>query len=120
MQIYCAGVWHNFALCAAAWASILLLPWLLLPLYATSEGALVVASVLPGSPLEGALTAGARVLAIDDCPLLRLDDWAACLRASAQNTSWHQTGFCVPAATLASTRRRPSSGARVSQCERAQ
>lgn len=35
------GVWHNFVLCVAALAFLLLLPVFLFPLYSTGSGALV-------------------------------------------------------------------------------
>ena len=41
LQIVTAGVFHNTLLCGACWLLAALLPWLLLPMYATGQGAVL-------------------------------------------------------------------------------
>ena len=41
LQVICAGVWHNVALCCLCWLLALSLPFTLAPLYATKQGAIV-------------------------------------------------------------------------------
>lgn len=40
-QLVCAGVWHNVVLCGMCWAVAVTVPWLLLPMYRTGQGAVV-------------------------------------------------------------------------------
>lgn len=41
LRIYCAGVWHNFVLVMLGLVLLWSLPYLLVPIYATGQGAVV-------------------------------------------------------------------------------
>jgi hypothetical protein len=41
LQVICAGVWHNVALCCLCWLLAMSLPLALAPLYSTKQGAIV-------------------------------------------------------------------------------
>ncbi|XP_006627811.1 membrane-bound transcription factor site-2 protease isoform X1 [Lepisosteus oculatus] len=102
LRIFCAGVWHNFVLCVAALAFLLLLPLFLFPFYYTGAGALIT-EVVEDSPASGprGLFVGDLVTWLEDCPVRSVDDWHACVREISHRA---QAGYCVNAATLQDTR----------------
>ncbi|KAM9333047.1 LOW QUALITY PROTEIN: membrane-bound transcription factor site-2 protease [Pholidichthys leucotaenia] len=98
LRIFCAGVWHNFVLCLAALAFLVLLPLLLFPMYSTGAGALVT-EVVQGSASDGprGLSVGDIVTGLEDCPVRGVEDWTSCLSHFSHTP---QTGYCVPVASL--------------------
>ncbi|KAK9817848.1 hypothetical protein WJX72_003051 [[Myrmecia] bisecta] len=80
LRVVCAGVWHNAVLCVLCWLLALMLPWLLLPLYSTGQGA-VVRFAHPGSPLAQHLAPGDVITAVNQCPIKGSADWVHCLRS---------------------------------------
>ncbi|XP_053268334.1 membrane-bound transcription factor site-2 protease [Pleuronectes platessa] len=98
LRIFCAGVWHNFVLCLVALAFLFLLPIVLLPMYSTGGGALVI-EVVQGSAADGprGLSVGDIVTGLEDCPVRGVEDWSSCLSHLSHSP---QTGYCVPVASL--------------------
>ncbi|XP_060949655.1 membrane-bound transcription factor site-2 protease [Limanda limanda] len=98
LRIFCAGVWHNFVLCVVALAFLFLLPIVLLPMYSTGGGALVI-EVVQGSAADGprGLSVGDIVTGLEDCPVGGVEDWSSCLSHLSHSP---QTGYCVPVASL--------------------
>ncbi|XP_062841539.1 membrane-bound transcription factor site-2 protease [Trichomycterus rosablanca] len=98
LRIFCAGVWHNFMLCVVAVCFLLLLPFLLFPVYYTGAGALVT-EVMEGSPSSGprGLFVEDLVTSLEDCAVRGVDDWHSCIQQIAHQP---QRGYCVHEATL--------------------
>ena len=77
LRIYCAGVWHNIILSFVTYLVLLSLPLLLLPFYATNEGAAVVDA--SASILHDKLTPGTAITRVNDCSVQDTKDWIDCL-----------------------------------------
>ena len=49
LRIYCAGVWHNFVIVVVAIATLVMLPWFLMPFYNTGNAVVVTSIVEVGN-----------------------------------------------------------------------
>lgn len=105
LRIYCAGVWHNAVLVFVGLLLLWCLPYLLVPLYATGQGA-VVLNVLKESPLYGSIQRGDTVLSLYGCQVYDKQDWNHCI---SQTLSLPQHGYCSDLLTV--TRKNSSQGA---------
>ncbi|XP_070012683.1 membrane-bound transcription factor site-2 protease homolog isoform X2 [Nicotiana sylvestris] len=109
LRIYCAGVWHNAALCAVcAWA-LFVEPLILSPFYIHDEGPMVL-DVSPTSPLSGYLSPGDVIISLDGIRINNLQEWSqmiAILTEHYENSQNHSLpgnsmktsvgkGYCVP------------------------
>nr|CAB3263676.1 membrane-bound transcription factor site-2 protease [Phallusia mammillata] len=94
LRIYCAGVWHNFAICIIACALILLLPFILTPVYAQKGQGVVVTFQDKMSPLQGesGLHLGDKILSLDHCSISTAKDWLQCLNLTIHTP---QAGSCI-------------------------
>lgn len=91
LRIYCAGVWHNVILSVAMVMFIQVLPYLLLPFYASGEGA-VITYIDKNSVLQGKLSLGDAIIQIDSCQTVDTNDWYSCIEDISSHT---QTGYCL-------------------------
>lgn len=100
LKIYCAGAWHNIALSVACVLLIWTLPFLLSPLYSTGHGVLIT-HVPEDSPFFGHVEDGHRVVAIGECRVNGLYDWADCLNRWSASLMYPDkatglnSGFCL-------------------------
>ncbi|XP_050391214.2 membrane-bound transcription factor site-2 protease isoform X2 [Patella vulgata] len=94
LRIYCAGVWHNFIIVIGAIIMLLFLPFILMPFYSTGQ-AVVITSVLEGSPVSGprGLAVGEPLTSISGCSVTNQDEWFGCISYSIKERS---LGHCMP------------------------
>jgi S2P endopeptidase len=95
IKVFAAGAFHNLLLSALALICIVLLPFLLSPLYQVPSDSVVVSSVHPLSPLAAHITAGEQILSLNRCRLEGQGQasWSECLdRIHAASVE----GFCMP------------------------
>ncbi|CAN6444584.1 unnamed protein product [Victoria cruziana] len=118
LRIYCAGIWHNVALCAACWLVLLLLPFLLSPLYFHGSHPMVL-SVSPTSPLSKKLGYGDVIVSMDGININDPNEWRTKLASvepkavanilySGDNffiSSGIGKGYCVPVPWLEESRK---------------
>lgn len=81
------------------------LPSLLVPIYATGQGA-VVLNVLKESPVHGSITRGDTVLSLYGCQVYNKEDWNSCI---SKTLSSPQHGYCTDMLTI--IRKNSSKGA---------
>lgn len=105
LRIYCAGVWHNSVLVIIGLVLLWSLPSLLVPIYATGQGA-VVLNVLKESPVHGSITRGDTVLSLYGCQVYNKEDWNSCI---SKTLSSPQHGYCTDMLTI--IRKNSSKGA---------
>ncbi|XP_030467485.1 membrane-bound transcription factor site-2 protease homolog isoform X1 [Syzygium oleosum] len=74
LRIYCAGIWHNAVICAICGLTLLLLPWILLPMYIHGENPMVL-DVPNSSPLYGYLSPHDMILSVDGIPIHSPQEW---------------------------------------------
>lgn len=75
LRIYCAGIWHNAVICAICGLTLLLLPWILWPMYIHGEKPMVL-DVPNSSPLYGYLSPHDMILSVDGIPIHSPQEWA--------------------------------------------
>eukprot|EP00041_Stephanoeca_diplocostata_P013447 m.235509 g.235509 ORF g.235509 m.235509 type:complete len:533 (-) comp19340_c1_seq2:155-1753(-) len=95
LQIYTAGIWHNFALLAVSVAAVQAVPNLLAPWYHYKMGIVSVAHVRAGSALEGSLLPGDVVVDVEGCAVDSSDAWETCVQRLQVNLALGTTGFCT-------------------------
>lgn len=83
LKIYCAGIWNNVLLASLCYVLLLLLPWILTPLY-DSNGAVFITNIRPKAPVRGenGLYRGDQITHINNCRVRSEDEWMKCLRDS--------------------------------------
>jgi S2P endopeptidase len=91
LKVHCAGAFHNLVLVAVVAVILMLLPLLLLPMFGTGQGLLVLRSRVPG------VQAGLIITSLNGCAVTSLHDWAACRDAAVKTTN---QAFCVDEAKL--------------------
>lgn len=100
LRVFCAGVWHNLVMGAAALALTAALSTAFLDaLYALPAQGPVVSDIPPASPMATAhLAPGDALVRVGSCPVSRAADWDACLAriSRAQQAGSLPQGFCVP------------------------
>lgn len=96
LRIYCAGVWHNSVLVIIGLVLLWSLPSLLVPIYTTGQGA-VVLNVLKESPVHGSITRGDTVLSLYGCQVYNKEDWNSCI---SKTLSSPQHGYCTDMLTI--------------------
>lgn len=108
LRVFCAGVWHNLVMGAAAFALTAVLSTAFLDaLYTPSAQGPVVTGIPPASPMAAArLALGDALVRVGTCPVSSAADWDACLArlSHAQQARTLPQGFCVPGTRA----RRPS------------
>ena len=108
LRVFCAGVWHNLVMGAAALALTAVLSTAFLDaLYTPSAQGPVVTGIPPASPMAAArLALGDALVRVGTCPVSSAADWDACLTrlSHAQQAHTLPQGFCVPGTRA----RRPS------------
>ncbi|KAL3630074.1 hypothetical protein CASFOL_023058 [Castilleja foliolosa] len=93
LRIYCAGVWHNAALCLACNLGLFLLPFVLSPFYLHSEGPIVL-GVPPASPLSGYLSPRDVILSLEGVRVRNVVEWRRTIGSLAERNVGK--GYCVP------------------------
>ncbi|XP_024993138.1 membrane-bound transcription factor site-2 protease homolog isoform X2 [Cynara cardunculus var. scolymus] len=109
LRIYCAGVWHNAALCVVCALTLFLLPLILYPLYSHGES-LMVLGVSARSPLNGYLSPGDVVTMLDGKHIRTTNEWKEMaylldkqvLQTTKQYVS--NKGYCVPNLVIAKSK----------------
>ncbi|KAK4771786.1 hypothetical protein SAY86_013561 [Trapa natans] len=111
LRIYCAGIWHNAMCCAICGLTLLLLPWILFPLYIYGQGCMVL-EVPYSSPLHEYLSPADVLVALDGIPVSNLQEWAVATSAldvdSYQEPNYTRysgkgssmKGYCIPTVLL--------------------
>eukprot|EP01124_Arcella_intermedia_P036077 TRINITY_DN9372_c2_g1_i1.p1 TRINITY_DN9372_c2_g1~~TRINITY_DN9372_c2_g1_i1.p1 ORF type:complete len:460 (-),score=59.15 TRINITY_DN9372_c2_g1_i1:135-1514(-) len=89
LKIICAGVWHNFILALLAWSLIKCGPLLALPLYSTTEGALV---TYVHSDIS-AFYPSQVIVRINECEIRNTYDWEECFAKMIRN-NFTPTSYC--------------------------
>ncbi|CAL1402612.1 unnamed protein product [Linum trigynum] len=114
LRVYCAGIWHNAACCAACGFMLFLLPLLLCPFYLHGETPMVL-HVPSTSPLSGYLSPGDLIVSLDGKHVHDEHEWKE-LSALIQDrtfkiSNWPkstqdyaasqvQKGYCVPTSVM--------------------
>ncbi|GFP91853.1 membrane-bound transcription factor site-2 protease [Phtheirospermum japonicum] len=93
LRIYCAGVWHNAALCAACNLGLLLLPFALSLFYLRGEGPMVL-DVPPVSPLSGYLSPRDVILSLNGVRVRDVEEWRQTIGSLTERNVGK--GYCVP------------------------
>ncbi|XP_031569993.1 membrane-bound transcription factor site-2 protease-like [Actinia tenebrosa] len=104
LRIYCAGVWHNIVLALLGLLLLWLLPYIIVPLYMTGQGA-VVKQVMKNSPVYGSIKRGDTILSVYGCQVYNKDDWFHCVSKTLLKP---QHGYCSDMITI--TRKNSSTG----------
>nr|XP_043633829.1 membrane-bound transcription factor site-2 protease homolog [Erigeron canadensis] len=109
LRIYCAGIWHNAALCVVCALTLFLLPFILYPLYLHGES-LMVLDVSRESPLYNYLAPGDLITKLDGKRVRNSREWmdtAYLLDKQIFQTTNHYVsnkGYCVPNLEIAETK----------------
>ncbi|KAK9062357.1 hypothetical protein SSX86_019543 [Deinandra increscens subsp. villosa] len=109
LRIYCAGIWHNAALCVVCALTVFLLPFILYPLYSHGES-LMVLDVSAESPLYGYLSPGYLITKLDGNHIHTTKEWTEMtylLDRQIFQTTNHYTrnkGYCVPNLVIAESK----------------
>nr|SVE85575.1 EOG090X08FA [Daphnia pulicaria] len=99
LKIYCAGVWHNIVLSAMAFAVLMMLPILLIPLFQSGAGVSVVNLNAYSTDGHHDFQVGDQLTQINDCHVTGVESWRLCLTAVLLESS----GFCLDNSYLASS-----------------
>lgn len=110
LRIYCAGIWHNAALCVVCALTVFLLPLILYPLYLHGEN-LMVLDVSAKSPLYGYLTPGDLITKLDGKHIHTSKEWMDMAylldKQISQNTKHYissNKGYCIPNLLIAQSK----------------
>ncbi|XP_071735509.1 membrane-bound transcription factor site-2 protease homolog [Rutidosis leptorrhynchoides] len=109
LRIYCAGIWHNAALCVVCALTLFMLPFILYPLYSHGEG-LMVLDVSAESPLYNYLYPGDLITKLDGKHISTSNEWMETLhlldKQIFQMTNYYisNKGYCVPNLMIAESR----------------
>ncbi|XP_042055461.1 membrane-bound transcription factor site-2 protease homolog isoform X2 [Salvia splendens] len=106
LRIYCAGIWHNAAVCGVCTLALFLLPFILSPLYIHGESPMVL-DVHSTSPLSGYLSPYDVIHSLDEFRVYTADQWKQKLTVLTEQTpplSFGQSSemgnmqksYCVP------------------------
>ncbi|XP_076895136.1 membrane-bound transcription factor site-2 protease homolog [Bidens hawaiensis] len=105
LRIYCAGIWHNAALCVLCALALFLLPFILYPLYSNGES-LMVLGVSADSALYGYLSPGYLITKLDDNRVHTTKEWMDTVtlldKQMLQTTNYK--GYCVPNLAIAESK----------------
>ncbi|XP_062510663.1 membrane-bound transcription factor site-2 protease-like isoform X2 [Corticium candelabrum] len=93
LRIFCAGVWHNVIIVFVCLLALYCLPWILFPLFTSTQGA-VVNGISKNSPVYNNLVVGSVILSVDGQSVHSKADWMALLSKISQH------GFCANKSSL--------------------
>ncbi|KAL5732036.1 S2P endopeptidase [Ranunculus cassubicifolius] len=99
LRIYCAGVWHNAACCAACALGLFVLPLILSPFYIHGEN-LMVLDVKSTSPLSSYLSRGDVIESLDGFKFHYIQEWNEHSLGSSNDSDSSKKGYCIPNAWL--------------------
>ncbi|XP_054270800.1 membrane-bound transcription factor site-2 protease-like isoform X2 [Macrosteles quadrilineatus] len=93
LRVLCAGVWHNAVLALAAMCTLLVTPWLLLPLYDWGNG-VQIHSIQLDSPVYGmgGLMEKDLVTKVNECVVTDSYSWQNCLGRAVRLAT---PGYCL-------------------------
>ncbi|KAI3518835.1 hypothetical protein L1887_07673 [Cichorium endivia] len=103
LRIYCAGIWHNAALCLVCALTLFLLPFIFYPLYSHGES-LMVLDVSPKSPLYGYLSPGDIITMLDGTHVHTTKEWMDISYFLDKQKSQTNKGYCVPNIVIAGSK----------------
>jgi S2P endopeptidase len=92
LKIFSAGIWNNLILAALCYILLLLLPFILAPIYNTRESVFIT-NIKPNAPIRGenGLYVGDSIYKINNCDVTNEDEWMDCL----SDTLHHRPAYCV-------------------------
>lgn len=105
LRIYCAGIWHNAALCVVCALTFFLLPLILYPFYVHGESPMVM-DVSSESPLSGYLSPGDLIISLDGNRIHSVEEWMEMTGLLAdqilQNSPYYSggKGYCIPGSLI--------------------
>ncbi|KAH7424279.1 hypothetical protein KP509_11G000700 [Ceratopteris richardii] len=93
LRIYCAGIWHNAACCAACFLSLLFFQSII-PSLGMVNKPLMVSTINEDSPLAGYLEPGDSIISAGGIKLQKPKDWFEVFQNMSKEglTYYHQTG----------------------------
>ncbi|XP_023739744.1 membrane-bound transcription factor site-2 protease homolog [Lactuca sativa] len=103
LRIYCAGIWHNAALCLVCALTLFLLPFIVYPLYSHGES-LMVLDVSRKSPLYGHLSPGDIITMLDGAHVHTTKEWMDISYFLEKQKSQTNKGYCVPNLEIAGSK----------------
>ncbi|KAL5707423.1 S2P endopeptidase [Ranunculus cassubicifolius] len=95
LRIYCAGIWHNAACCAACALGLFVLPLILSPFYTNGDN-LMVLDVKSTSPLSSYLSRGDVIESLDGFKFHYIQEWNEHSLGSSNDSDSSQKGYCIP------------------------
>lgn len=107
LRIYCAGIWHNAAICAVCALAMCLLPLILYPIYTRGESPMVL-DVSAASPLFKYISPGDFIVSLDGIRIHDAQEWMEITNMLHQQTNQNlkdyeytkvdsrRKGYCVP------------------------
>lgn len=92
LKIYSAGIWNNLLLAGLSYVILLLLPFLLAPIYEVNKSVFIT-KMTSTAPVRGenGLYVGDRITHINGCRVTNEDSWTSCLTESLL----HRPAYCV-------------------------
>ncbi|KAL4578173.1 hypothetical protein LXL04_014292 [Taraxacum kok-saghyz] len=103
LRIYCAGIWHNAALCVVCALTLFLLPFIFYPFCSHGES-LMVLDVSNNSPLHGYLSPGDIITMLDGTHIHTTKQWIYISHHLNNQTPQTNKGYCVPNILIAGSK----------------